>query len=194
MVYADPYIITYPNEKIIRFNHIIPEDILLEDITLHNSQSTRFNGGTKFLYWILQHQILVSDLLKGTKVYPYGLHHDDEEAFIGDIVKPVKEYCGDRVKAWGDNLRIACYRKFVPSFTTKEFYEIEDQLEAADLLACMIEKKCLKNDVEFEEKYCGELPDIKIRPMTPKEVRIEFLTRAYEIQGDETCRILIAQT
>jgi len=184
MVYADPYIVAYPSGNIIRFNHIIPEDISLEDIAWHNSQSTRFNGGTKFTYWIGQHQILVSDLLKGTMAYPYGLHHDDEEFGLGDIVKPIKEQCGDKVQMWGDNLRIACYRKFIPSFTMKELSKIEDQLNAADLLACLIENKQLKNNAELGEKYYGKLPNIEIKPMTPEEVRREFLARAYEIMGE----------
>lgn len=71
-----------------------PEDVALEDIAHALSNQCRFNGHVRCFYSVAQHAVLVSgEVYRRTRDYHlalWGLHHDDEEAYLGDMVKPLK--------------------------------------------------------------------------------------------------------
>lgn len=72
-----------------------PEDILIQDIAHHLSQINRYNGGAKFPYSVAQHSLLCS-----THITPaYSMHallHDAPEAYIQDIIRPLKRLLHDQ--------------------------------------------------------------------------------------------------
>ena len=66
-----------------------PEEIFIEDIAHHLSMLCRYNGACKFFYSVAEHSFLVSEFV--TKSYAlWGLMHDAAEAYISDIIAPVK--------------------------------------------------------------------------------------------------------
>jgi len=67
-----------------------PEMILLEDIIHSLSLINRFNGATKFPYSVAQHSLYVAGLLPD-KLKLHGLLHDAPEAYVGDMVSPLKK-------------------------------------------------------------------------------------------------------
>jgi len=68
-------------------------EFLIEDIAHALSQQARFNGHASDQYSVAEHSVLVSLITEGD---PFeGLMHDATEAYIGDLVKPVKNYCSD---------------------------------------------------------------------------------------------------
>jgi hypothetical protein len=61
----------------------------LQDIAGSLALQCRFTGHTNGFYSVCEHAVMVS-LLVGREYALAGLHHDDAEAFIGDISRPLK--------------------------------------------------------------------------------------------------------
>lgn len=76
-----------------------PAAIELTDIARGLSQICRYTGQCKRFYSVAEHAVLVAVRL-GTmgasqEVQLAGLHHDDAEAFLGDVSRPLKELLPD---------------------------------------------------------------------------------------------------
>lgn len=80
-----------------------PNEIDIFDIAHHLALMTRFNGACKWHYSIAQHSILCADRAKDYH-YPRPseeklalalLMHDAAEAYVGDIVRPIKRTLTD---------------------------------------------------------------------------------------------------
>lgn len=86
-------------------------DISIEDVAHHLSQECRFNGATYCHYSVAEHALRVSRLVERMvmeqqgvrdeitlrvtrEVALWGLHHDDSEAYLKDMIRPVKHYPG----------------------------------------------------------------------------------------------------
>jgi len=67
-----------------------PEMILIEDIAHSLSLINRFNGAALFPYSVAQHSLYVASLLP-PELKLHGLLHDAAEAYIGDMVSPLKK-------------------------------------------------------------------------------------------------------
>ena len=67
-----------------------PEMILLEDIIHSLSLINRFNGAARFPYSVAQHSLYVAGLLPD-EFKLHGLLHDAPEAYVGDMVSPLKK-------------------------------------------------------------------------------------------------------
>ncbi|MFM2054827.1 MAG: putative protein yfdR, partial [Pseudomonadota bacterium] len=77
-----------------------PADFDLGDIAISLSNLCRFAGHTRIFHSVASHALLVSQLV--APLHPglalAALHHDDAEAFISDIPRPVKRHL---VMVWG---------------------------------------------------------------------------------------------
>lgn len=77
------------------------EDILLDDIIHHLSRIGRYNGGTasKRPYTVAQHSVYVMEDVRhrgGTSEECFcGLMHDATEAYMGDLIRPLKRLIPD---------------------------------------------------------------------------------------------------
>jgi len=71
-----------------------PSTIALEDVAWGLSHTCRFAGQCHELYTVCEHSLLVASRLEwlghDRAVCMAGLHHDDAEAFIGDMTQPLK--------------------------------------------------------------------------------------------------------
>lgn len=69
-------------------------DMTLEDIAHGLSHTARFAGQSRRFYSVAEHACLVAAKLSEEGWPPLvqmrGLHHDDPEAFIGDVTRPLK--------------------------------------------------------------------------------------------------------
>lgn len=71
-----------------------PADITLRDVAHGLANTCRFAGQCRTFYSVAEHAVLVADKLRAdgapAPVVLAGLHHDDPEAFIGDVTRPLK--------------------------------------------------------------------------------------------------------
>ena len=84
-----------------QFNFLNPEptQILIEDIAHALSLQCRFNGHCEKFYSVAEHSIAVCKLVEARgyslEVIMTALLHDASEAYIGDIVSPLKKALPD---------------------------------------------------------------------------------------------------
>ncbi len=69
-----------------------PNDISIVDIAWGLSMQNRFNGQILKPYSVAHHSILVANLLD-QEYKAEALMHDAAEAYIGDLIKPIKNHC-----------------------------------------------------------------------------------------------------
>lgn len=88
-----------------------PEQISLEDVAHGLSMLCRYGGHTPFFYSVAEHAVLVAGLLAEDGWTPplilAGLHHDDHEAYLGDLPTPLKNVLGDRYEILRDRFDVA---------------------------------------------------------------------------------------
>jgi uncharacterized protein len=66
-----------------------PEEIDIHDIAHHLARLCRFNGAGQTFYCVAQHCSIVSQEVSAPNKL-WGLLHDAAEAYIGDMVSPIK--------------------------------------------------------------------------------------------------------
>jgi len=84
-----------------KFNFLNPEptSIFIEDIAHALSLQCRFNGHSTDFYSVAEHSVEVSKLVESqgatNKIIMTALLHDAAEAYIGDVVSPLKKVLED---------------------------------------------------------------------------------------------------
>ncbi len=113
-----------------------PDLIYLEDIAHGLAFNSRWNGATKKLYTIAEHSIRVSNHFGHDKERKLtALFHDAEEAYWGDMIKPLKEIIkinSPEVIEKMRRLRTLIYQKFkIPHWdvSTEDWYELQWDFE-----------------------------------------------------------------
>lgn len=75
-----------------------PEDLVLDDIAHALALQCRFNGHVREFYSVAEHSVRVSWVLEQggqpVEIQLWGLLHDAPEAYIGDMVRPLKKSPG----------------------------------------------------------------------------------------------------
>ncbi len=86
--------------RVVDFNNPTADMITIKDIGNSLSKICRFGGHVNQFYSVAQHSILVSFLMREGEG-KFGLEallHDASEAYLGDVVKPLKVILGDNYK------------------------------------------------------------------------------------------------
>lgn len=78
-----------------------PQQICIEDIAHSLALQCRFNGHCREFYSVAQHSVIVS--LNCRRFPLLGLMHDAAEAYVGDVVRPIKL----QIKAFGELEQLA---------------------------------------------------------------------------------------
>lgn len=164
----------------IHFNPIEPtlDMININDIAHALSNTCRFGGHTKQFYSVAQHSIEVMKCCR-PKNHKHALLHDASEAYISDIVRPLKRT--NEMSVYRDveeNLMNIIYNKY--DLESHYHSEVKDadlmvlRTEMRDLTS--IDQNCL---VEEDDLY----PPLTktIYPMAPIQAEIVFKNYAYDL-------------
>lgn len=148
---TEPFMITFTGGRV-RIRGLDPErdaadsnsDIQLMDIATHLSRQCRYNGATLRPYTVAEHSVFVYAMVKSLpgstrNERAWALLHDAAEAYIGDIISPVKNLLGDRIHQIERAFEDAIARRFGLEGPIPECVRIADrdalQCEMAHLLA-----------------------------------------------------------
>ncbi len=149
-------------------------DINIVDIANSLSRQCRFNGNTNRFYSVCQHSILVSNIINPVFAVE-GLLHDSTEAYIGDIVSPIKSFLPEFQKIESILWKSIC-RKY--GLSTSKFCEIE--IKKADIKALVTESRDFKCPLTYKQYQIEPLKK-KIVPLSAKKSRDKFIERFYEL-------------
>lgn len=162
----------------------------IRDIAHGLAYQCRFNGQTSSYYSVAQHSIMVASLLP-SHLQLEGLLHDATEAYLGDIVQPLKVLL-PKYQEIEANFAYAIGQRFRVNL------EENEQVKHADLVALATEKRDLfpKSCADFEVlKNINPHPK-KLVPMTPDQSEQSFL-RAYDAlqkSRSQNARIIFDQS
>jgi hypothetical protein len=166
----------------IRFYPVDPraEDVDLLDIAYALGNMSRYNGHCRF-YSVAEHAVLVSYLVEARNALD-ALHHDDEEAYITDLIRPVKRNLSpdNPYFTMGKGIMSAAAKKFGLSDP------LPQEVKNADTAILGLEKEVLhpRSDpwqLPFPVPY-----HLSIRCYPPFSATMLFLRRHFELSGTPT--------
>jgi len=168
------YVSTYLGN---RFYPLEPriESISIEDIAHGLAFQCRFNGQTCEFYSVAQHSLIVASLVREEQRLE-ALLHDAAEAYLGDMVKPLKLIL-PAFSAIEDQVTALIAGAFQLDF---EDYQ---PIKNADLVALATEKRDLMPHSVEEWTYIdgiAPLPE-RISPMNPFEAKAAFLAEYHRL-------------
>lgn len=155
-------------------------DFDIEEIAHALAMQCRFNGHVKQFYSVATHSLFVSNLLRewgeNNAVQFAGLMHDASEAYVGDLVAPLKaNMMAYKVVEHGIQWEIE--RRFNIKTTCK----IMDTIKRADLTMLMVERRDLM--VAPPQSWGDELESLELpewgigAELTWRQARDAFLCR-----------------
>lgn len=148
-----------------------PRTIAIEDIAHHLAKLDRYNGASHFPYSVGQHSLLVSDLLpKQLKLT--GLLHDATEAYLGDVVSPLKALLPEYRKIESNVYQAVCKAFSIP-------YPRSKCIKQADraIMAVEMEQVVMWPDLSKRPDLPPAPENVKITPMRWQDVKEAFLER-----------------
>lgn len=156
-----------------------PDDIVLGDIAHALAHLCRFGGHVRHFYSVAQHSVRVSHLVDKREARA-GLLHDAAEAYIGDVIRPLKRELAD-YKAIESAFEECIAVRFGVLLDTPG-------VKLADMRALYTERcvlqpeataRALSGELSWPEDERGVEPDPEpLNPLQPVAARALFLMRA----------------
>lgn len=157
------------------------EDIFRRDIAHSLSNKCRYSGHTRRFYSVAEHSVRVSWCLRdmgcSLSIQYWGLHHDDEEAYLVDLPTPLKalpEFAWFKVIA--TNLQSVICKAFALSV------EEPPVVKEADRILLVTEKRDLMPPHDWTKQYVQQPLAEKIKAWGPKKAERVWLQRCKELE------------
>lgn len=147
------------------------DSIDIYDIAHALSNITRWGGHAKYFYSVAEHSSRMSDYVS-EKNRAWALLHDASEAFLGDLVSPIKELKEFEIyRKYEKKIMNAVCRRFQLQL------EEPEEVKNADMKIRATEARDLTNiPQELFSKY--EPFKFRIVPMTPETAKRYFISNA----------------
>ena len=159
-----------------------PEEIDIEDIAHALSMMCRFNGHCSMFLSIGEHSVNVCEDVErkhpnNPKLALEALLHDGSEAFIADIVSPVKRHIRPWYGPIEDRLQMAIHERFGLPLV------YDPRIKESDLAVLITEARVLVRSGGLSWHYDGiEAAKVPINGYSPSEAKGIFLGKFYELQ------------
>lgn len=166
-----PYVSTFLGNRFYLTQPRI-DDVDIEDIAHGLAYQCRFNGQTREFYSVAQHSLMVTDLVP-EPCRLAALLHDAAEAYLGDMVKPLKNLFPEFSVIEGRVMQIIGHRFGV------DLEALDPSIKQADLVALATEKRDLmphSTETWVNLQDVAPLPEA-LRPMSPMAAKAAFLER-----------------
>ena len=152
------------------------EEVNIRDIAHGLSLICRFGGQCKYFYSVAQHCLNVSHDLKKQNfdevIQLYGLLHDASEAYISDIVSPLKPELPD-YKSYEKKIEEAIYNRFGLDYPTEEIHSI---IKRSDIdVFCNEALVLMKNNNNWIGTFDYRKLNIDLRQRSMNEVEKEYI-------------------
>lgn len=164
-----PWMSTFTGKRFY-FLHPRPEDVCVEDIAHSLARIARFGGHTKGRpYSVAEHAVNVAERLYREKcsasVIYAGLHHDAHEAYLGDVIRPLKlaRTHIDRYLLKGFESEVERVVQIALDIQTDTIDW--RPIETADLRMMMTEARALMTEQGAGWSVTAEPYDMQIRPL-----------------------------
>lgn len=164
--------------------------VKIEDIAVALSRQCRFAGHCKRFYSVAEHSVLVSRLIDSDvaprrRLALYGLLHDAHEAYIGDLLQPIKVLARQQGATFYAELEARVEAVVLQAFGFDPG-PTPPEVKHADLVALAIEKRDL---MAASPRPWAELPTpppgFHLDPTDPVFSRDLFLRRFHKLGGLE---------
>lgn len=158
---------------------VIEEDIDILDIAHSLALQCRYNGHTTKHYSVAEHCVLLSYYVEPQDAL-WALLHDAPEAYIGDMVRPLKKHMPDFIAA-DDRITAIIAVKYGLEGTV-----IPKQVTAADIQICLNERNALLGEPPQAWAIDGEpLPGVEIHAWDWETAEAMYLDRFYELRTQQ---------
>ena len=155
------------------------EDLDIVDIAHALSLQCRFNGHCRGFYSVADHSLRVAAMLTG-EARLFGLLHDAGEAYIGDIVRPLKGLA-PRLKQAEEEILALIFQRFSDRHPTPREW---GAVKLADAVLLATEARDLMGPPAREwEELPPPLPDRLFPHGPPETVEQDFLATFAEYGG-----------
>jgi hypothetical protein len=177
---SDNWIVTASGRQ---FDYEHPElGLDIRDIATSLASTCRFGGHVTRYYSVARHSIHVS-LLVPTRYAMYGLLHDAAEAYVGDVVRPLKNLLPS-LRPIEKRIERAIFERFTGAPMPEE---AQRPVKLADLIALATERRdvvCDKTGLPWFFDGTGIEPSpTPVAPSDPGRDMLDFLARFEQLGG-----------
>ena len=175
----EPFITTSTGKYFCPIN-IKPEDLDIEDVARGLSNTCRFGGQLRHFYSVAQHSVLCAEyaknIYKDHKLEIACLFHDLAEAYIGDIIKPIKDNMVISLLPHGNIVSIGeaenrVIEAFCHKYNIPFDYFSDSRIKYIDNIMLNSESHYLRG---FKVYDAYPIIDQQIDPLHPKESYLQF--------------------
>ena len=152
-----------------------PEDVNIIDIAYSLSMICRFGGHCRFHYSVAQHSVLVSRQVAREDAFA-ALLHDAAEAYVGDMVSPLKRLIDGFETIEKAVREVIALRFSIPS-------EMSSTVKRADLALLAAEREQVMGPCKADWTLTVPAAKVRIEPMTSNEAREAFCREFYALEG-----------
>jgi hypothetical protein len=159
------------------FNFVAPRESEINVTIIAHALSNlcRFTGHCREFYSVAQHAVLVSMIVPPELAY-FALHHDDAEAFVGDVASPLKKMLPG-YKEIERYVEAEVFRRMSLPAT------LPPEVKRADLVALRTEQRDLMHKAGglWTSLDGIEPADIRIAPLSPRAAFELYMDRHTEL-------------
>jgi len=150
-----------------------PAEVDIADIAHALSLLCRYNGHVRRFYSVAEHCVLVSRVVPPEHAL-WGLLHDATEAYVGDMVRPLKNHMPAYRQA-EDRVMVAIATRFGIS------PEMPGEVGAADTRLLLDERAALLGEPPAQWAVEGEPYGVEVEAWSPERAEAEYLARFEEL-------------